>query len=523
MNEQHVALAGSTRPAKADATRVRAADPQDQVTVTLTLRGDVAAAGEIPGERREDAQKTKAVLERYGLSVDQVRLEPGSIVASGPVSAMNAAFKADLGIYHSLEQGDFRGREGQLQIPAELAGVVTGVFGLDQRRVARRAAVAPGSGFNGSFTPEDLEKLYNFPAGDGEGQKLVVFEFLGGIFHDDIQAFCAAHNRPVPQIDVVALGIEPPRSLQELRQLPPQDQQDYFDATSEVMMDVEIIAALCPAAQISVYFAPFDQRGWIDVLDQTIADNPVVVSNSWGLADESPEWSQTALDEIDKRLKGVSKKGITVCSASGDDGAGDQIPDGRAHVDFPSASPYVLGVGGTMIDPHGQEVAWWQAPGRRTRKGGGSSGGGVSTRFVRPDYQQHINVDSLNPGSVKGRVVPDVAALAGPPFYDLILLGRPSPNGGTSASAPLWAALIARVDALLPAEKRQRFLTPRLYERGTNGTMLGQTVCRDIAVGHDNGSHPPAVGYPVKPGYDAVTGHGVPDGVALLKALTVLP
>ncbi|KUN00814.1 hypothetical protein AQI95_33025 [Streptomyces yokosukanensis] len=172
-----------------------------------------------------------------------------------------------------------------------------------------------------------------------------------------------------------------------------------------------------------------------------------------------------------------------------------------------------------MIDESGQEVAWWQAPGHRTRHGGGASGGGVSTTFDRPAYQRNINIDSLNPGSIKGRVLPDVAALAGPPFYDLTLLGRPAPNGGTSASAPLWGALIARINALLPSDKRQRFLTPLLYDSGTNGRPLGEVACRDIAVGHDNGSHPPAVGYPVKAGYDAVTGYGVCDGVALLKGL----
>jgi kumamolisin len=59
-------------------------------------------------------------------------------------------------------------------------------------------------------------------------------------------------------------------------------------------------------------------------------------------------------------------------------------------------------------------------------------------------------------------VVPDVAALAGQPLYDLIFRGDAQPNGGTSASAPLWAALIARINALLPRAKQQRFLTPLL-------------------------------------------------------------
>ncbi|KUN00813.1 hypothetical protein AQI95_33020 [Streptomyces yokosukanensis] len=303
MNQQHVALAGSTRPAKADATRLRDADPQHRVNVTITLRGKVAPADQIPVERRQDAETTKAVLERYGLTVDQVRLSPGSIVVSGPVAAMDAAFKANLGIYHSATQGDFRGREGELQIPADLEGIVTGVFGLDERQMARRKS-GRGSGFQGAMTPDDLERLYNFPAGDGDGQGIGVAEFGGFYFQEDLQAFCSAHNRPTPQVAVVPLSYDPPRSVQELQQLPPDQQQFAAEAGGEVMMDVQIVAGLCPAARISVYFAMFDQRGWIELLDRVIADRPVSVPISWGLTEDHPSWSANALREINKRLEG---------------------------------------------------------------------------------------------------------------------------------------------------------------------------------------------------------------------------
>jgi kumamolisin len=85
--------------------------------------------------------------------------------------------------------------------------------------------------------------------------------------------------------------------------------------------------------------------------------------------------------------------------------------------------------------------------------------------------------------------MPDIAALAGPPFYDLVFLDKPAPNGGTSASAPLWAALLARVSAELPAEKRQRFLTPMLYKTGASGQPVGKEASRDITSGH-NASNP---------------------------------
>jgi kumamolisin len=242
------------------------------------------------------------------------------------------------------------------------------------------------------------------------------------------------------------------------------------------------------------------------------------------LAEDDPDWSHGARTAVNKRLKAAALLGITVCVASGDDGSGDQIDDSRAHVDFPSTSPYVLSVGGTMITPGPAaggvaEQAWWESPGRRTSKGGGATGGGVSTLFARPAWQ-NVKVPSLNAGSIDGRVVPDVAALAGPPLYDLIFVGKDFPNGGTSASAPLWAALLARVNAGLPAAKQQRFLTPLLYQpAAAGGKPRGEVGCTDIKVGQNTSRPSPGRGYEAGTGYDAVSGWGVPDGVALKNVL----
>jgi kumamolisin len=286
------------------------------------------------------------------------------------------------------------------------------------------------------------------------------------------------------------------------------------------MMDVQIIAGLCPKATIIVYFATFDQKGWIDLLNQVIADSaaiPVALSISWGLAEDSPDWSEGALNAINDSLTAAAMLGITTCVASGDDGSGDQMTDGQAHIDFPSSSPFVLSVGGTMLTS-AAETAWWQSPGRRTRKGGGATGGGVSVVFNRPAWQ-NVNVTSINQGSIDGRIIPDVTALAGPPFYDLIFLNKDQPNGGTSASTPLWAALIARINASLPQEKQQRFLTPLLYQSTPQGQPLGASGCCDITTGQ-NASHPsPNMGYEAGPGYDAVSGWGVPNGKDLLNLL----
>jgi kumamolisin len=150
-----------------------------------------------------------------------------------------------------------------------------------------------------------------------------------------------------------------------------------------------------------------------------------------------------------------------------------------------------------------------------------SDRGGVSTVFPRPAWQ-NVKIKSLNKGSIDGRVAPDIAALSGSPYYDLIFVGKDAPNGGTSASAPLWAALIARVAAGLPASKRQRFLAPLLYGNASNGQPVGKIASRDITVGNNASSPSPGVGYKATTGFDAVTGWGVPDGVKLQAALAAI-
>jgi kumamolisin len=428
-----------------------------------------------------------------------------------------------LGTYQSPAQGHFRGREGSITVPAALDGIITGIFGLDDRRVARRKP-APAQTGSAALTPASLEARYQFPSGDGTGQTVAIAEFGGAYFPGDVLAFYKKYGLPVSAITPVSVGY-PLLTPEQIQQLPQQEQQNVLDESVEVMMDIEIAAALCPAAAISVYFAPFTQKGWIDLLNAVAAAQPVPValSVSWGLAEDSTDWSDSAVQEINQRLQAAAMLGVTVCAAAGDDGSGDQMQDGKAHVNFPASSPFVLSIGGTMLTGTPlKEVVWFEPPGYRAA-GGGSTGGGVSTVFPRPAWQT-VQVASLNAGSIDGRVIPDVAALAGPPFYDLIFQDRDSPNGGTSAAAPLWAALLTRIAAGLPASKQPRFLTPLLYGLAPNGQPVGQAGCTDITSGDnhndpgDNGQ-PSVPGYIAGQGYDAASGWGTPIGTQLQQLL----
>ncbi|HTU02474.1 MAG TPA: S53 family peptidase [Candidatus Sulfotelmatobacter sp.] len=536
----HVVLPGSKRGKDPAATPVGKVDPKEKIVVTIGLSGpplpgpdeyvgQVLTSEELAkrfGAAQADADKVTKSLKKFGLKVEQVSLENRSMRVSGTAAAMEAAFKPGMAIMHSLRQGDYRGRQGAIMIPAELKGIVTGVFGLDQRRMARRSSDAAGSagqaGALAPLTPMDLEQRYSFPPGDAAGQHIAIAEFGGGYFESDLKAYCNKFQRPTPNVQAIAVDA-PAFTLQQILALPQARRRVELGDSVEVMMDVQVVAGLCPGASIAVYFSTFDQRGWIDLLNKVITAKPVALSISWGLPEDYSGWSANARAAINDRLNAARLLGITTCVSSGDDGSGDEMNDGHAHVDFPASSPYVLGVGGTMLRKAGgvKEVTWWESPGRRTPNGGGASGGGVSTVFPRPAWQS-VRVTSLNSGSIDGRVVPDVAALAGEPMYDLVFVGHPQPNGGTSASAPLWAALIARINAKLPAAKQRRFLTPLLYQKSAGGQPVGKDSSHDVTSGN-NASHPkPGKGYTARAGFDAVTGWGVPDGVKLLNSLTVI-
>jgi kumamolisin len=507
------------------------------VEVTITLRGPkLPGANQLSGHAlttkdfkakysasRSDADKVSQVLRKFGLKIEDVSLDTRSIAVSGSVAMMEAAFHPRLGIYESADQGEFRDRESDYKVPAELKKIVTAVVGFGERRVARRKSANASARIADRLTPlkpADIEKRYRFPPGGATGQRIAIAEFGGGYFASDLAAYCAKFNRPVPTVNTISIDA-PVRTLAQIRRLPRAERQDEMDSSGEVMMDVQIIAGLCPGAVIFVYFAKFHQKGWVDLLNRAIQDRPVVLSVSWGSAEDSSDWSKAARVAINERLNAAAVLGITVCVASGDDGSGDEVTDKRAHVDFPSSSPFVLAVGGTMITHDAENITeqvWRESPGRRTRSGGGATGGGVSVLFPRPKWQ-NVKITSLNGNSIDGRVVPDIAALAGPPWYGLVFKGRKTYGGGTSASAPLWAALIARINALLPARRRQRYLTPLLYRKSSSGVSMGRTVCHDILIGHNTSNPKPGVGYKATKGFDAVTGWGTPIGTSLLSAL----
>jgi hypothetical protein len=238
-----------------------------------------------------------------------------------------------------------------------------------------------------------------------------------------------------------------------------------------------------------------------------------VLSISWGWPEfegiEGFTWTQQAINAVNQTFQDAAVLGVTVFAASGDSGSDCGQGDGVAHVLYPASDPFVSSCGGTRIsDVSGgsfNETTWANSF--------GTTGGGVSDFFALPTYQIGAGVPlSANDGH-QGRGIPDIAGNADPASgYNLIVDGSSLPGvGGTSATAPLYAALVALCNAQLG--RNVGFLNPLLYALNSTG------VIRDIADGASNSSGG-APGYTAGAGWDGATGLGVVDGQGLLGALS---
>jgi len=265
----------------------------------------------------------------------------------------------------------------------------------------------------------------------------------------------------------------------------------------EVMLDIEVAGAIAPGAKIAVYFAPNTDAGFLDAITTAIHDTrnrPSVISISWGGPESS--WTQQSMTAFDQAFQAAAAMGITVCAASGDNGSSDGVTDGADHVDFPASSPFCLACGGTNLQASGasisSETVW------NDGANGGAGGGGVSSFFALPSWQNGLTVTKSGGGAtpLANRGVPDVSGDADPQTgYDVRVDGHNAVFGGTSAVAPLWAGLIARINSA--KGNPVGYINAQLYQN--------PAALNDITQGN-NGD------FSAAKGWDACTGLGSPDG-----------
>jgi kumamolisin len=517
-----VSIPGSERTPAPGASKAGPAEPSEHIRVSVYLRPGRSAnteaavqdiANRPPGQRRHlsrdeyaatygadpnDLAKVESFAKHHGLVVEQVDAARRVVVLGGTVAAMSKAFGVELARFEHPD-GSYRGREGAISIPADLGGIITSVHGLDDRPAARphvrvASAVVTPRQDGGPYSPVEVATAYDFPTdGDGTGECVAIVELGGGYTDSDLQTFF--QNLGITEPQIVAVGVDGGTNNPS-----PTDNADV-----EVALDIEVVGAVAPGARIAVYFAPNTDQGFLDAISTAVhdtANTPSVISISWG----SPEvnWSSQSLQAFDQAFQAAALMGVTICCASGDNGSSDGVNDGAAHVDFPASSPHALACGGTQLSESAgsitSEVVW--------NEGGGATGGGISDVFDLPSYQAAAGVPpSVNPGARVGRGVPDISGDADPSTgYQIVVNGQTGTVGGTSAVAPLWAGLIARINSAVGAPAG--LVNPLLY--------ANPSALHDITSG-DNGA------YRAAPGWDACTGLGTPDGQLVRQALAPKP
>ncbi|MGO9730628.1 S53 family peptidase [Mycobacterium sp.] len=496
------------------------------------------------GGSKEDLDKIEAFAQQHDLFVVHRSAAARTIELRGKLADLLAAFHADVRMYHH-STGTYRGRQGEIAVPQELQPIITGVFGFDTRPKHRtttrgrrstpsrgqasgpsgangghkaasgkgggHAAAAAGPGGQNGVASTEFASRYDFPTQsngtklDGTEQTIAIIELGGGYRASDLKVFFNQIGVQMPT--VASISVDKAAS----------NPTTADSADGEVMLDIEVAGAVAPNAKFAVYFAPNNgDKGFIDAISAAVHDTerkPSVISISWGGPEPEDSTDQMGINEFHDLFATAGALGITVCVASGDHGTADLDAvhwDNKIHVDHPACDDLVLGCGGTQID-NGSDVVWNDGkPFDPNNPGGGgwASGGGISEVFPVPSYQTAANtINSIDNGK-PGRGVPDIAMSA--TNYFTRVDRQEGASGGTSAVAPLMAALVALLNQA--KQKNVGFLNPFLYSNVAKG------VVHDVTSG-TNAITNTVQGYYAGPGWDPCSGLGTPDGTAILNNL----
>ena len=338
-------------------------------------------------------------------------------------------------------------------------------------------------------------------------------------------------------------------------------QEDKSAWALEVALDVESAHAMAPGANILLVTTPTAETLGVQGLpqmmnaEQYVVDHHLaqVITQSFGTAEEA-FGSQQSLLNLRHAFVSAAANHVTVLASSGDGGSANvrKSPVGGPNaqptfpfptVGWPASDPLVTGVGGTYLCTDATATSGrildnvhppvnCQAPNTEEEVGWIGSGGGFSHVFARPDYQSALPAGSTPiPATTRG--VPDVALQASSRTGQLIYLSLPPDGqsglicgsspcstgwydvGGTSASSPQWAGLVAIADQINGSGLG--FINPALYKLANNPSAYASNFF-DVTTGN-NHADPSVPGFPATTGWDPVTGLGTPNASALLPAL----
>ncbi|HEX4323199.1 MAG TPA: S53 family peptidase [Gaiellaceae bacterium] len=446
-----------------------------------------------------DIGKVERLLGAHGIAVTATYPQRTEIDARASAATLSRFFGVGFRDVVGASGGSYHEPTGAPRIPSGLRPFVTGVVGLSNRPVALPADLP-----HDALRPDDAAIAYDLAplrkAGiDGTGEAIAVVSlepFPPNVSEtsSDVSTFRAQFGAKGPSPEDVKV-----------------DGGGTVSDLSEDDLDLDVVSAIAPGAQIINYEAPETAAGEVDVFNRIVADGKVgIVTFSWGLCDFSlPSGFRHA---VQRSLQLAVARGITVFVSSGDSGSYDcqrqSFSNHSLSVDFPSDLPQVVSVGGTLLSV-GTDGSYFAESGWENPLSDAGGGGGIDTRDAAPSWQRAAHL----PGGGH-RVLPDVAASASPASGWIVRdYGNWDSFGGTSASSPFWASsmLLAEQYARKHGVNRRCFLAPILYRLAT--TPQPYPAFHDVRTGGNRF-------YSAKKGWDFATGFGSPDVYNLTRDLT---
>jgi uncharacterized repeat protein (TIGR03803 family) len=445
------------------------------------------------GPTAEDYQAVQHFARAHGLTVAGTHSNRTLLDVTGAVADIENALHVRMRIYkHPTEPRNFYAPDTDPSL--DLDTPVLSISGLDNFVLPRPMnlkssnssplADVTGSGPSGYFLGGDFRAAYApGVALNGAGQSLGLFE-LDGYYPGDISDYEILAKLPSVALTNILL--------------------DGFSGTPgseniEVALDIDMAICMAPGLfQVMVYEGSGSTPN--DILNRMATDNQArQLSSSWSFA------INASTEQIFLQF---AAQGQSMFQASGDSGAyTGAIPS-------PSDDPNITIVGGTSLTTTGPGGAW------ASETAWSGSGGGISTTYPIPSWQQGVNMSS-NLGSTTMRNIPDVSSLADVLIWLIANNGQQQPIGGTSAATPLWAGFIALANQQAAANGRPSvgFINPAIYAIGEGAGY--DLAFHDITTGNDTNNN--TADFFAVPGYDLCTGWGSPAGINLINALVSPP
>ncbi len=413
------------------------------------------------GVARADLNKVTAWLQNHGFAIDEVPAGGRSVVFSGSSGQVSEAFRTEIRRYQVAGNAHYA-NSSDPQIPVALAGVVGGVVKLHdfqhQRSISKVAQVSPEQFANPQFdatggshylAPADYATIYDinplYAAGiNGAGQAIAIVA-RSNISIQDIESFRNAFGLIANNPRIVITGSNPGVLAGD---------------STETTLDTEWSGAVAPNAAVNVVVsASTNTADGIDLSALYIVSHNVapVVSLSYGSCEAAMGTAE--LGFYNSLWQQAAAQGMSVFVSSGDSGASCGPMRG---VNGLCSSPYATCVGGTEFvegnnpggywhpgnnSVYGSAISYipeevWNESGSAGGTGLWAGGGGASIAFAKPSWQTGPGVPADGV-----RDVPDVSlTAAGRDGYVIVQSGGLMAVGGTSASAPSFAGLMALID-----------------------------------------------------------------------------